>query len=161
MCLIEQFHVSALNRSFFRLNCKICRDTIYNFKKIVTPYMENIFVVIPSVCPSYSKWHSFRDRNLYQIFVKFRANVFHNRSSKRQFFKIRLHDSQILPGAWNEFIHVIVVFIVRFEENFDSKRFFDMLSFGSFKFSEILCSENYTLLHEAIKPFPEISLFFI
>jgi hypothetical protein len=34
-----------------------------------------------------------------------------------------------------------------------------MISFGSYKFSEILSSESYILLHEAIKTFPEIPTF--
>lgn len=106
-------------------------------------------------------WHKFRDRNLYQIFVKFRETVFHNWPSNREFCKIWLHDSQILPGAWNEFLHTIFIFIVRFGENFNSKSFFHIVAFGSCKLSEILCSENYILLHEIIKTFPEICIFFI
>jgi len=106
-------------------------------------------------------WHCFRDRNLYQVFVKLRGIVFHNSPSKREFCKIRLHESQILRGPWNEFIHVIFIFIFRFLENFDSKRFFHIVSFGRYKFSAILCNESCNLPHEEIKTFPGISVFFI
>jgi len=68
-------------------------------------------------CPFISLWISIKDYTVCRIFMKFGIDVLYKMSREQQFRENHLGDSNAWAGDANEFLHVLSVFLDRYECN--------------------------------------------